>query len=427
MAKVKFREYLRKKKNAGPVYESEEGLVKRAKKRLEANELIVQPAYRIENFEKAADLLEQAGDYPGAASLRQECLDRADRAKAEKLESDYGRAVLHLEEADSEEDLAKVSKEFKKLKGYKDSAELKKKADAQAGRLRKKFRVKQAAVLILLAAIAVGAAVGAKAGFFSYLAARLEGRGGIYESAYSRFVKLGDFLDSEKQAARYKDKMLRQKEKNESKSVKKGHKGDTVKFGDYSWTVLERDGSTRLLLCQTPKEDIFLSHISYNGDMRIVAGTEETEENAQTEQEEDILRLYDEACSGPASDTVWAESSLRKYLNTEVLGKAFSEFERGAMLPMNTVPGTNAIYGTDGGEETEDLIRLLSLEEAADYRKIFEKPNQDTWLCTPGHDRTAAACMTKSGILVPYGNDVRSESLSVCPVVLVDADKLSAE
>jgi hypothetical protein len=269
--------------------------------------------------------------------------------------------------------------------------------------------------------------VGAKAGFFSYLAARLEGRGGIYESAYSRFVKLGDFLDSEKQAARYKDKMLRQKEKNESKSVKKGHKGDTVKFGDYSWTVLERDGSTRLLLCQTPKEDIFLSHISYNGDMRIVAGTEETEENAQTEQEEDILRLYDEACSGPASDTVWAESSLRKYLNTEVLGKAFSEFERGAMLPMNTVPGTNAIYGTDGGEETEDLIRLLSLEEAADYRKIFEKPNQDTWLCTPGHDRTAAACMTKSGILVPYGNDVRSESLSVCPVVLVDADKLSAE
>jgi hypothetical protein len=35
--------------------------------------------------------------------------------------------------------------------------------------------------------------------------------------------------------------------------------------------------------------------------------------------------------------------------------------------------------------------------------------------------------MTKSGILVPYGNDVRSESLSVCPVVLVDADKLSAE
>ena len=402
MAKVKFREYLRKKKNAGPVYESEEGLVKRAKKRLEADELIVQPAYRIENFEKAADLLEQAGDYPGAASLRQECLDRADRAKAEKLESDYGRAVLHLEE-------------------------LKKKADAQAGRLRKKFRVKQAAVLILLAAIAVGAAVGAKAGFFSYLAARLEGRGGIYESAYSRFVKLGDFLDSEKQAARYKDKMLRQKEKNESKSVKKGHKGDTVKFGDYSWTVLERDGSTRLLLCQTPKEDIFLSHISYNGDMRIVAGTEETEENAQTEQEEDILRLYDEACSGPASDTVWAESSLRKYLNTEVLGKAFSEFERGAMLPMNTVPGTNAIYGTDGGEETEDLIRLLSLEEAADYRKIFEKPNQDTWLCTPGHDRTAAACMTKSGILVPYGNDVRSESLSVCPVVLVDADKLSAE
>ena len=136
MAKVKFREYLRKKKNAGPVYESEEGLVKRAKKRLEADELIVQPAYRIENFEKAADLLEQAGDYPGAASLRQECLDRADRAKAEKLESDYGRAVLHLEEADSEEDLAKVSKEFKKLKGYKDSAELKKKADAQAGRLR---------------------------------------------------------------------------------------------------------------------------------------------------------------------------------------------------------------------------------------------------------------------------------------------------
>ena len=94
---------------------------------------------------------------------------------------------------------------------------------------------------------------------------------------------------------------------------------------------------------------------------------------------------------------------------------------------MNTVPGTNAIYGTDGGEETEDLIRLLSLEEAADYRKIFAKPNQDTWLCTPGHDRTAAACMTKSGILVPYGNDVRSESLSVCPVVLVDADKLSAE
>jgi hypothetical protein len=426
MAKVKFREYLRKKKNSGPVYESGEGLVKRAKKRMEADELIVQPAYRIENYEKAADLLEQAGDYPGAQELRRECLDKAELAKAEKTESDYRRAVLHLEEADSEEDLAKVSREFKKLKGYKDSGELKKKADDEAGRLRKRFRLKQAVVIVIIILLAFCAAAGAKAGLFSYLAARLEGRGGIYESAYSRFVKLGDFLDSEEQAARYKDLMRRQKERNESKSVKKGHKGDTVRFGDYSWTVLERSGSARLLLCQTPKEDIFLSHISYDGDMKVISETEE-EENAQTEQEDSIRGLYDEVFSGPGQDTVWAESSLRSYLNTEVLGKAFSEFERGAMLPMDTVPGSNGIYGTDGGAETTDLIRLLSLEEAENYQKIFEKPNQDTWLCTPGHDGTSAAYMTKSGVLMPYGNDVRSESLSVCPVILVDADRLTAE
>ncbi len=392
MAKVKFKEYLRRKKNSGPIYESEEGLMKRAKERIEADALIVQPDFRVENFMKAAELLEQAGDYPGAKELREECLEKVKEAKKEKHEADYKRAVMHYTEADNEEDLIKSSAELKKLKGYKDSRELKAEADARVAHFRKSYRIKQCVVLGLIIVMAIACWWIVRVGLFSYAVAWLEGKGRMYESALNRFDDLGGLLDSEEQAEHYRILIQKQKEKTEGSSLKKAHRGDKVSFAGYNWVVLDRKESTRLLLCETRKED----------------------------------SLYGLAYHDLAEAVTWEASSLRAYLNGEFLDR-FTDYERNGMLGMETVPGKNEDYGRDGGTAVHDLIRILSLEEAEKYQKIFEKPNADMWLCTPGHSMETAAYMTKSGIIMPYGMDVASDRLSACPVILVDVRQLAQD
>ncbi|MDR1559063.1 MAG: DUF6273 domain-containing protein [Clostridiales bacterium] len=61
-------------------------------------------------------------------------------------------------------------------------------------------------------------------------------------------------------------------------------------------------------------------------------------------------------------DITWADCSLREYLNGEFYDK-FSADEKSRIIPIVNKTPDNEWYKTTGGEDTEDRIFLLSMEE----------------------------------------------------------------
>ena len=77
-------------------------------------------------------------------------------------------------------------------------------------------------------------------------------------------------------------------------------------------------------------------------------------------------------------DTTWAGSFIRRYLNEEFYQKAFTEQEKKRILLSKVKAEKNPLYLIDPGEDTEDKIFLLSVNEARQYLE----PN-DLVLCEP--------------------------------------------
>ena len=63
------------------------------------------------------------------------------------------------------------------------------------------------------------------------------------------------------------------------------------------------------------------------------------------------------------TDITWADCSLRKYLNSAFYDK-FTTNEKSRIVPVTNKNLDNHWYGTKGGEDTNDSIFLLSLDEA---------------------------------------------------------------
>ena len=67
------------------------------------------------------------------------------------------------------------------------------------------------------------------------------------------------------------------------------------------------------------------------------------------------------------SDVTWENSSLRKWLNGDFYDKAFSDSEKILIQTVTIENSDNPLYGTSGGNDTEDKVFCLSLEEVQIY------------------------------------------------------------
>jgi len=101
--------------------------------------------------------------------------------------------------------------------------------------------------------------------------------------------------------------------------------GSCIIFGSYNWLILDIQNNSILII---------------------------TEEIIEQRAYHDIYK-----------DTTWADCGLRKYLNSEFYDK-FTETDRSKIIPVTNKNLDNQWYGTKGGEETQDNIFLLSIEEA---------------------------------------------------------------
>ena len=102
----------------------------------------------------------------------------------------------------------------------------------------------------------------------------------------------------------------------------------------------------------------------------------------------------------------WENSSLRKYLNTDIYNKIADEI--GAD---NIIPFERDLLSLDGQTEygkCEDLVSLLTFDEYRKYRSLIPNTNYYWWLVTPDStkcngDSKWVAVVCPPGIINYYG------------------------
>ena len=100
----------------------------------------------------------------------------------------------------------------------------------------------------------------------------------------------------------------------------------------------------------------------------------------------------------------WADCSLREWLNSSFLEKAFTEQER-SQIQLSVLPNPdNSLYGTAGGVSTEDYVYVLSLEEIGQYFGVdpYSGGITEALICLPGDSAV------KNGALVVTAEDVET-------------------
>ena len=198
--------------------------------------------------------------------------------------------------------------------------------------------------------------------------------------------------------------------------------GSAIKFGRYPqssdnpepimWKVLEREGNSLLLIT-----NYALDCMPYK--IRIK------------------FYLF-------AKFTTWETSSLRKWLNEEFLDKAFTKGEQKMIETTKVKVEKNLEYDTNRGEDTEDKVFLLSLQEAERYFACDEarqckatayavtngvhisKTNKycSWWLRSSGSNNGVdnAASVFSDGSLDYFGYDVRSGYIGVRPALRINLE-----
>ena len=219
-----------------------------------------------------------------------------------------------------------------------------------------------------------------------------------------------------------------------------GGQADNVYFGNYyyyqsnnrtkepvKWRVLSNTGG-QLFLLSDQNLDVFQYH------------TEEENVTWETSTIRSWLNGY-----GASSNA--GGSSGTDYTGDNFLNAAFSAGEQRAIATTTVVNDENTDYGTDGGNDTNDRIFLLSLTET--YNRTYfprgtnlrstntayvagggklgrgmngaNKPDR-YWLRSPGFEHWQAAFMEDDGSQNADGNPVNDRATAVRPAFNLDLD-----
>ena len=123
--------------------------------------------------------------------------------------------------------------------------------------------------------------------------------------------------------------------------------GDKLSFGCYDWRVLDRQNNAVLIITEC-----IIGQRAYHDEFGAIT---------------------------------WADCELRKYLNGEFYEK-FNKTDRAKIISVTNKNLDNHWYGSKGGEDTQDCIFLLSIEDAAckyfgDSSALLYNPgkNQKYW------------------------------------------------
>lgn len=148
-------------------------------------------------------------------------------------------------------------------------------------------------------------------------------------------------------------------------------------------------------------------------------------------------------------DTTWETSNARRFLNDEFFPAAFSAQEQQRILLTDVINSDNPLHGTPGGNDTQDMVYLPSLEEVMRsygidnaeetfYDQLYapaskyvmdkgvwlEIPDSNRcwwWLRSPGGNPQNAAEVGSAGYLSFNGTEVICPERALRPMIQIDA------
>ena len=233
------------------------------------------------------------------------------------------------------------------------------------------------------------------------------------QDAYKEFLALVGYRDSLQRADAIYESLTGRE------TLAEARVGDTVIFGTY-----EQDGSK-------------------------ANGPEWIEWLVLDREEDRILVISKYGLSSQAFNTTnisvaWDHSTVRDYLNRRFLNDAFSEGEQTRILAVTVRAEQNPFFDTDSGEDTQDKVFLLSIEEADRYfssdeaRRCIPTPYTVAhgacvsityttegratcwwWLRQPGRRNNLAACIDEDGSIHPSGYDNFLDDVAVRPAMWI--------
>ena len=368
-----------------PIYESQESLYKKALQKMHADKLIVQYAYKIDNYKLAAQMFEEVGDFQDAPELAKQCRKLAEEAVKEAEESLYQKAKRHMEDGSLTE-IDKCGKQIellKKLGDYKDSRELLAKCQETQHRLERKSAWRRRLVAGLLAGFVILCAAFIFSGLFKYVLGLGYLKTGYYAEAQAVFESMPGYLsaDSYGRTARYAH-------------VASSKTGNVITYGKYHWKVLSKKNGVLTLIAADITPDSPFYAVPFNEEQEAVS---------------------------------WAESSLRTWLNGPVYEEAFDDFERSHLLLQTCGGSENEEYGSAWSEETQDYLTILSVQETGEYMKQLQTLGLNYWLRTPGASEDCAAFMSADHVVRTFGYPVSDTRTAVRPVIQIDTAGLTEE
>ena len=382
-------------------------------------------------YKEAAHLFESISEYQDSATLAQSCYEKAEIARKDAILSE-GKSKMSGEVISIYEVAIKL---FESISGWKDADEKiyacqKKieeiKAKAEADRLEKERKAeiarkeaeriakrnKKIAIIttpivcaIIAFIIVLNTVIIPNIKYNNAIA--LMDAGNTIE-AYEALIALDGYKDSAEKANSIYDKYKVEK-------LKLAKVGDYVFFGAY-----EQDNNT-----ENGKEDIEWLVLEVKDGKALV------------------ISKYALDCkhyNTSYTDVTWETCTLRKWLNNDFLGAAFSADEK-AMIPTVTVSADkNPDYSTNPGNTTQDQVFLLSIPEANKYFNSdsarqceptdyavangayvdSDNGNCWWWLRSPGYGQDDAADVDCDGDVYEGGYFVYFDDIAVRPALWID-------
>lgn len=138
--------------------------------------------------------------------------------------------------------------------------------------------------------------------------------------------------------------------------------------------------------------------------------------------------LFDKEYNEFSTSVTWEICTLRNWLNNDFFKESFTSSEKSKIQKKHVINKDNEMYGTAGGNDTNDNVFLLSIEEAYKYFNTDEEriarslDDYDTWgywLRSPGSDSYSAAFVYYGGVILEDGSAVDSDYRWVRPALWV--------
>ena len=369
-------------------------------------------ANTVNAYKNAMALFESISEYQDSSVLAQLCYEKAEATRKDTIFSE-GKSKMSGEIISNYESAIKL---FESISGWKDAdeqiyacqkriEEIKAKAERIAKRNKKIAIITTPIVCAIIAFIIVINTVIIPNGKYNDAISLMDA--GKYDEAYSAFIELGDYKDASEKAG---DIRLR-KTKDQLKNIKVG---SYINFGVY-----EQDNNT-----SNGKEDVEWLVLEIKDGKALVISK---------------YALDCKQYNTSYTDVTWETSTLRKWLNNDFLGAAFSAEEK-AIIPTVTVSADkNPKFSTNPGNATQDKVFLLSIPEAIKYFSSdsarqceptdfavangaweIDSGNCWWWLRSPGGKQLYAANVDTDGDVYRNGNDVDNDNIAVRPALWID-------